>query len=93
MRIDLAEARRIASLARLGLGDRELERMAAEMSGILGYIDQLAEVDTGEAPPDSPMMLSLREDVTAATLDRDTVSANAPQWENDCFVVPRVIGE
>jgi aspartyl-tRNA(Asn)/glutamyl-tRNA(Gln) amidotransferase subunit C len=93
MNIDRAEARRIAELAHLEFDDAALDRMAAEMTKILTYIDQLTEVDTagfseraaGEATP-------LRADEPHAAVDRELVARNAPAWHDGFFVVPKVIG-
>ncbi|MEO8033397.1 MAG: Asp-tRNA(Asn)/Glu-tRNA(Gln) amidotransferase subunit GatC [Acidobacteriota bacterium] len=93
MKIDRDEARRIAALAHLEFDEAGLDRMAAEMTKILSYIDQLREVDVAgfeeRAGDDATPM---REDVVRPSLDQDLVSRNAPQWEEGCFVVPRVIG-
>ena len=93
MNIDREEAHRIAELARLDLDDAALVRMAAEMTKILTYIDQLREVDVegfeehaaGEATP-------FREDVPRPSIERALVDRNAPQWSEGFFVVPEVIG-
>lgn len=95
MKIDRAEAKRIADLAHLEFDDTGLERMAEEMTKILSYIDQLREVDvagfenvsTVEATP-------LREDAPRPPVDRAAVAANAPAFSDDGhFIVPKVIGD
>lgn len=93
MKIDRDEARRIADLAHLELTDEALERMAAEMTKILTYIDQLREVSAEAAAiagelPATPM----REDVVIAPLGRELAERNAPSWRDGFFVVPKVIG-
>ena len=93
MKITRDEARRIADLARIEMDEPALDRMAAEMSKILTYIDQLSEVDVegfeeraaGEATP-------MRDDAPHAPLDRELVERNAPAWHDGFFVVPKVIG-
>ena len=92
MRIDIDEARRIAMLARLELSPAQLERMAGEMTKILGYIDQLRRVEGSEDRLE-PAPLPLRADEPHETLGRELVARNAPEWENGFFIVPRVIGE
>ncbi|HEV8658780.1 MAG TPA: Asp-tRNA(Asn)/Glu-tRNA(Gln) amidotransferase subunit GatC [Thermoanaerobaculia bacterium] len=92
MKIDRHEARRIADLAHLEFDDAGLERMADEMTTILGYIEMLTAVDTasaaeGAGAPPTP----LREDVLAPSVDREKVARNAPAWDNGFFVVPAVI--
>lgn len=93
MKVDRAEAKRIAELAHLELDDDALDRMALEMTKILTYIDQLAEVDTSgfeERPPHEAT--PMRSDVPSQPLDRESVARNAPAWSDGFFVVPKVIG-
>jgi aspartyl-tRNA(Asn)/glutamyl-tRNA(Gln) amidotransferase subunit C len=93
MKITGDEARRIAELAHLQFDDAGLERMAAEMTKILTYIDQLREVDAGAAEgggaPRNPT--PLREDVARPGISREDVERNAPAWRDGHFVVPKVI--
>ncbi|HEV7425834.1 MAG TPA: Asp-tRNA(Asn)/Glu-tRNA(Gln) amidotransferase subunit GatC [Thermoanaerobaculia bacterium] len=95
MKIDVAEAKRIADLAHLEFDDPALERMAGEMTKILSYIDQLTEVDVAgfewTAAADAT---PLREDVPRPPVDRAAVAANAPSFSGDGhFIVPKVIGD
>ena len=93
MKIDREEARRVAGLAHLEFDDAGLERMAAEMTKILSYIDQLAEVDVAgfdDRYAGDPM--PLRQDEPRPSIDRTLVEKNAPAWSDGCFVVPKVIG-
>ncbi len=92
MKITRDEARRIADLAHLQFDDEGLERMAAEMTKILTYIDQLREVETEAAEVDgAPLSTPLREDAPRPGIARDAVERNAPAWRNGHFVVPKVI--
>ena len=81
MKIDRAEARRIADLAHLEFDDASLDRLAAEMTKILGYIERLPDVaeDDGGGGRGRPPS-TLREDVVTSTLDM-----------GDFFIVPKVI--
>jgi aspartyl-tRNA(Asn)/glutamyl-tRNA(Gln) amidotransferase subunit C len=92
MNITRDEARRIAALAHLQFDDDGLDRMAAEMTKILSYIDQLREVDlsTGKSAG-ATHTTPLREDVVRPGVDRDAVERNAPAWRDGHFVVPKVI--
>lgn len=99
MKIDRAEAKRIAGLAHLEFDDASLDRMAAEMTTILTYIDQLGEAVDAEpltrssAPGDGGVVPTpLREDEPRPGVERDAVAANAPSFDGGCFVVPKVIG-
>ena len=91
MKIDREEARRIANLAHLEFDEDGLERMAAEMSKILGYIEMLSRVDVEAVETSGNASTPLREDKTTPSTDRDRVAANAPQWRDGFFVVPAVI--
>lgn len=91
MKISREEARRIADLAHLEFDDAGLDRMAAEMTKILGYIEKLREVDVPAVPVMPSEATPMREDETRASLDRDVVARNAPAWSNGFFVVPKVI--
>lgn len=93
MKIDSDEARRIAVLAHLELDEPAIERLAADMTRILSYIDQLAEVDvSGVDDDDEEAGTPLREDVPIPSIDRELAAANAPAWAHGFFVVPKVIG-
>jgi aspartyl-tRNA(Asn)/glutamyl-tRNA(Gln) amidotransferase subunit C len=93
MKITRDEARHIADLAHLQFDDAALDRMAAEMSKILTYIDQLREVDVQQTAADLAGETPLREDQSRPGIDRDSVARNAPAWRDGYFVVPKVIGE
>ena len=94
MPVDLPTVRKIASLARIALTDREAEALAPELNNIIGWVDQLAAVDTeGVAPLAAviPNQLRLRDDVVTDGGVREAVLANAPQAEHGFFAVPKVI--
>ena len=92
MNIDRDEARRVADLAHLEFDEAGLDRMAAEMTKILTYIDQLREVDVEGFEERGALVTPFREDEPQASLDRDGVARNAPSWRDGFFVVPKVIG-
>jgi aspartyl-tRNA(Asn)/glutamyl-tRNA(Gln) amidotransferase subunit C len=83
------EARRIAQLAHLEFDNDALDRMAAEMTKILSYIDQLREAEAGTDK--SAGATPFREDVVKPGVDREAVERNAPAWRDGHFVVPKVI--
>ena len=94
MSVDAATVKKIASLARIAITDEEVAKIAPELDNILGWIEQLGEVDTsGVAPMTAviPNHLRLREDVVTDGDVRDKVLANAPQAEHGFFTVPKVI--
>ncbi|MEO0622926.1 MAG: Asp-tRNA(Asn)/Glu-tRNA(Gln) amidotransferase subunit GatC [Pseudomonadota bacterium] len=94
MSIDIDTARRIAHLARIRVEDDRLPQLADELSGILGWVEQLSEIDVeGVEPMTSvtPMALPMRED-TVTDGDRQTdVLANAPDAREGFFTVPKVV--
>lgn len=92
MNIDRDEARRIAGLAHLEFDDAGLDRMAAEMTRILSYIDQLREVDVAGFEERDAAVMAMREDEPRPSIDRELVARNAPEWRDGFFVVPKVIG-
>jgi aspartyl-tRNA(Asn)/glutamyl-tRNA(Gln) amidotransferase subunit C len=94
MAIDRETARRVARLARIRVAEDELGPLAAELSGILGFMEELNAVDvTGVAPMTSvtPMRLRLREDEVTAGFERDRILANAPATREGFFAVPKVV--
>ena len=92
MKIDRDEASRIATLAHLEFDEPGLERMAAEMTKILTYIDQLREVDVEGFEESGQLVTPFREDEPHQSVDREAVARNAPAWRDGFFVVPKVIG-
>jgi aspartyl-tRNA(Asn)/glutamyl-tRNA(Gln) amidotransferase subunit C len=94
MSVDIATVRKIASLARIAVTDDEAEALAPELNKILGFVEQLSEVNTdGVAPLAAviPNHLRLRDDVVTDGGVRDQVLKNAPQAEHGFFAVPKVI--
>ena len=99
MSVDIATVKKIASLARIAITEEEAERIAPELDNIMGWIEQLGEVDTGGIAPMTAVIsnhLRLRDDVVNADAltgggVRDAVLANAPQAEHGFFTVPKVI--
>ena len=94
MSVDAATVKKIASLARIAITEAEVERFGPELSNILGWIEQLGEVDTSSVQPMTaviPNHLRLRDDVVTDGGMRDAVLANAPAAEHGFFGVPKVI--
>ena len=94
MAIDAATVRKVAHLARIRVEEDKLVPLAAELSGILAWIEQLNEVDTeGVAPMASTEAVSLpmREDVVTDGGDPERILANAPRADRHFFVVPKVV--
>ena len=91
-----ADVLRIAALAHLELTDAEVALFTAQLAGILEYADDIRHVDTTGVPPTSHTFADAsawRDDVPAASLDRDAALANAPDAARDAglFRVPKVL--
>ena len=94
MSVDAADVRRIAHLARISLDESRVEPMRAEINGILGWIEQLEEVNVeGVEPMTSvrPMKLRMRKDEVTDGGHPDKVLSNAPNADDNFFVVPKVV--
>ena len=94
MSVDATQVRKIASLARIAVSEGEVEAMVGELNNILGWVEQLGQVDTDGVEPLAtviPNHLRLREDVVTDGGIREEVLANAPQAEHGFFAVPKVI--
>ncbi|MDG5489233.1 Asp-tRNA(Asn)/Glu-tRNA(Gln) amidotransferase subunit GatC [Sphingomonas sp. BGYR3] len=94
MSVDTQTVKKIASLARIAITDDDAERLVPELNNILGWVEQLSEVDcTGVEPMTAVIAnrLRLRDDVVSDGDVRDAVLANAPVAEHGFFGVPKVI--
>jgi aspartyl-tRNA(Asn)/glutamyl-tRNA(Gln) amidotransferase subunit C len=95
MSLDHATVRRIASLARIRVEDHEVENLCQELNGILGWIEQLNEVDvTGIAPltgAAGQQANPLRADVVTDGGYPDKILSNAPERIGEFFAVPKVV--
>jgi aspartyl-tRNA(Asn)/glutamyl-tRNA(Gln) amidotransferase subunit C len=92
--VDKNTVRKVARLARIAVPEERLEPLAAELNGILKWIEQLNEVDVqGVDAMTTPvkMALPMRDDVVSDGNIRDQVLANAPKTEDGFFVVPKVV--
>ena len=94
MEVDEATVRRIARLARIRITDDEARSLQGELSGILGWVEQLGEVDTDGVEPMTsvvPIELKMRDDVVTDGEKAGDVTANAPMSEDGFYVVPKVV--
>jgi aspartyl-tRNA(Asn)/glutamyl-tRNA(Gln) amidotransferase subunit C len=94
MALDKATVARIATLARIRVAEDELEPLAAELSGILDWVEQLMAIDTKNVPPMTSvaeMTLPMRDDVVTDGANRDAVLGNAPRAARGFFAVPKVV--
>jgi aspartyl-tRNA(Asn)/glutamyl-tRNA(Gln) amidotransferase subunit C len=94
MSIDTDTVRKVAHLARIAVREDELAPLAAELNAILGWVEQLGEVDvTGVEPMTSvtPMALKRRPDEVTDGNRQADILANAPDAREGFFTVPKVV--
>ena len=94
MAIDAATVRKVARLARIAEPEARIEPLARELTGIMDWIEQLAEVDSEGGEPMTSAVSQpapLRDDVVTEGGDPERILANAPRRTGDFFVVPKVV--
>lgn len=94
MPLDTNTVRTIAQLARIRVAEEHLDALAKELSGIIQWVEQLAELDTSNVEPMTSvtaMTLKLRDDDVTDGGIRDAVLANAPEAVEGFYVVPKVV--
>jgi aspartyl-tRNA(Asn)/glutamyl-tRNA(Gln) amidotransferase subunit C len=96
MALSCADVEKVALLARLRLSHDELEHMTGQLADIVGYVDQLSEVDTtGVEPMAHAVELTnvFAADEIEPSLPREAALANAPRHNERGYLVPPVLGE
>ncbi|RUM99404.1 Asp-tRNA(Asn)/Glu-tRNA(Gln) amidotransferase subunit GatC [Pseudaminobacter arsenicus] len=94
MSVDTATVKRVAHLARIAVTDEDAERMTGELNAILGFVEQLNEVDVAGVEPMTsvtPMAMRQRTDLVTDGGKADDIVANAPASEENFFLVPKVV--
>lgn len=94
MSVDTDTVKRVARLARIKVSDDEAETMRGELNAILGFVEQLSEVDIeGVEPMTSVVAMSMkkRQDGVTDGGISDNVVQNAPATEDNYFMVPKVV--
>lgn len=94
MSIDRDTAARVANLARISIPDEELENVAKELSNIIGFMEQLNEVNVDNVEPMTsvtPTVLKKRTDVVNDGNQQSKVLSNAPDTREGFFAVPKVV--
>jgi aspartyl-tRNA(Asn)/glutamyl-tRNA(Gln) amidotransferase subunit C len=94
MSVSPEQVRHIAKLARIAMSDEELDKLLPELNNILGWVEQLGEVNTDGVEPLTAVIeqkLRLRDDVVNDGNIRDQVLSNAPEAQHGFFAVPKVI--
>ena len=94
MKISPEEVAKVAKLSRLDLSPEKIDQYAAQLDGILGYMDKLGELDTAEVEPMyTPVdhTTVLRDDVVRKDYTRADILKNAPETDGSFFSVPRIV--
>lgn len=92
--ITTEQVQKVAKLARLELSEEELTLFTGQLDTILAYVEQLDELETEEVEGTShavPLICPLREDRPAPSSTREAIVENAPDHDQGCFRVPRII--
>ncbi len=90
------DVEKVSHLARLALSDDELDTMTAQLAEVIGYIEQLSELDTDGVEPMAhaiDVANVLAEDQPRESLPRDQALANAPSRDEQFYLVPPVLGD
>lgn len=94
MSVDLQTVKRVAHLARLAVSEEDVQRMTGELNAILGFVEQLNEVDVSGVEPMTsvtPMEMKKRLDIVTDGNKPADIVANAPATEENFFLVPKVV--
>lgn len=94
MSVTKDDVRKIARLSRIAVPEDQMESLAKDLSGIMGWIEQLNEVDIDGVEPMTSVVaakLPMREDVVTDGNIQDQVLANAPKSDEGFFVVPKAV--
>jgi aspartyl-tRNA(Asn)/glutamyl-tRNA(Gln) amidotransferase subunit C len=96
MSLSREEVEKVALLGRLRLSPDELDRMTAQLGAIVGYVDQLAELNTDDVEPMAhavELTNVFRADEERPSLPVAEALANAPHQDGQFYLVPAVLGE
>ena len=94
MSVDIATVKRVARLARIAVSEEDAERMTGELNTILGFVEQLNEVDVSGVEPMTsviPMDMKKRQDAVTDGNKAADIVANAPATDENFFLVPKVV--
>ncbi|WP_313617852.1 Asp-tRNA(Asn)/Glu-tRNA(Gln) amidotransferase subunit GatC [Agrobacterium sp.] len=94
MSVDLDTVKRVARLARIAVTEEEAGQMLGQLNGILGFVEQLSEVNVDGVEPMTsvtPMEMRKRADAVTDGNKAEDIVANAPISERNFFMVPKVV--
>jgi aspartyl-tRNA(Asn)/glutamyl-tRNA(Gln) amidotransferase subunit C len=95
-KIDIEQVRQVAKLSRLDLSEAEISQFTGQLSAILEYVEKLNQLDTSGVEPLAhclPIRNSLREDKIKQSLGTEKTLANAPDKDEQFFIVPKILEE
>jgi len=96
MSLSRQDVEKVSLLARLRLNGDQLDQMTTQLGQIVGYVDQLSELNTVDVPPMAhavELANVLADDVVRPSYDREQILANAPKRDDECYRVPAVLGD
>lgn len=96
MSLSRADVEKVSLLGRLLLTEAELDTMTDQLGRVVGYVEQLGEVNADAVQPMAhalDMHNVFRDDVLRPSLPREDALANAPKRDSECYRVPAVLGE
>ncbi|MCC7083699.1 MAG: Asp-tRNA(Asn)/Glu-tRNA(Gln) amidotransferase subunit GatC [Pirellulales bacterium] len=96
MSLTRQDVEKVSLLGRLLLAPDELDRMTLQLGQIVGYVEQLGELNTESVEPMAhavELKNVFRADDVRPSLERSAALANAPQHDSECYLVPAVLGE
>lgn len=96
MSLTRKDVEKVSLLARLSLSEEDLTKMTSQLGDIVGYVDQLAELNTDGVEPMAhavDVANVFREDRVSPSLPREDALANAPRNDGECYLVPAVLGD
>lgn len=94
MSVDITTVKRVAKLARIAVSDEEAQKLQGELNNILGFVEQLNEVDVEGVEPMTSVIeveMKKRDDTINDGDKSDDIVANAPMTEDGFFMVPKVV--
>ncbi|MEJ8308700.1 Asp-tRNA(Asn)/Glu-tRNA(Gln) amidotransferase subunit GatC [Agrobacterium larrymoorei] len=94
MSVDLATVKRVARLSRIAVSEEEASTMLGQLNGILGFVEQLSEVNVDGVEPMTsvtPVAMKKRPDAVTDGDKAEDIVANAPATDRNFFMVPKVV--
>jgi aspartyl-tRNA(Asn)/glutamyl-tRNA(Gln) amidotransferase subunit C len=94
MSVDVDTVRRVARLARIAVGEDEIEPLRGELNAILAFVEQLGAADVAGVEPMTsvtPMLMTMRKDEVTDGAIADAIMQNAPARDDHFFLVPKVV--